>query len=525
MHISRSTRINTLVFIFFLILIPAAKQLLGSSGAAFNNDSFEYSCLIVIWILTLQWRLTDKRTRRMLVGISLFMLLFMALRMARNDLVADYEELARQMWYVYYVPMLFISYESFRLTFNYGMGRGERAKFVKPVFLAVTAILSVFIITNDFHGLFFRVGADTDSVYSYGIVYYLAVVWMILLFAGVCFIIKRYFYDYSSGEGIFTVVFAATAVFSVGLVTRLLFPSLLILQTPEIFCFTVMAFWEAAIQSGIIISNSGYGDVFRNSGFNAVIYDSKGRAVYSAGGAELPEKDRIVHPVFIRGGCLVYNEDISELNRVNEALEETSDSLEEEQAALIASNRLREEEEQIKAKNLIYDAIAGAVVSQSAEIADLARQAEENPDLFNKNLSLICFYGSYIKRRANLALSGQENGEISSAEILLAFDEIFYHLSLCGVHVSVSGSATGSADAAAVIAAVDSVQHITESVVDSLKGVIINVFETGDKIRIRAAFEADGKPSLPSEPGITARSFREDDAEYINIEVEKRCAL
>ena len=159
--------------------------------------------------------------------------------------------------------------------------------------------------------------------------------------------------SYSSGEGIFTVVFAATAVFSVGLVTRLLFPSLLILQTPEIFCFTVMAFWEAAIQSGIIISNTGYGDVFRNSGFNAVIYDSKGRAVYSAGGAELPEKDRIVHPVFIRGGCLVYNEDISELNRVNEALEETSDSLEEEQAALIASNRLREEEEQIKAKNLI----------------------------------------------------------------------------------------------------------------------------------------------------------------------------
>ena len=518
MHISRSTRINTLVFIFFLILIPAAKQLLGSSGSVFNNDSFEYSCLIVIWILTLQWRITDKRTRRMLVGISLFMLLFMALRMARNDLVADYEELARQMWYVYYVPMLFISYESFRLTFNYGMGRGERAKFVKPVFLAVTAILSVFIITNDFHGLFFRVGADTDSVYSYGIVYYLAVVWMILLFAGVCFIIKRYFYDYSSGEGIFTVVFAATAVFSVGLVTRLLFPSLLILQTPEIFCFT-------AIQSGIIISNSGYGDVFRNSGFSAVIYDSKGRAVYSAGGGELPEKDRIVHPVFIRGGCLVYNKDISELNRVNEALEETSDSLEEEQAALIASNRLKEEEEQIKAKNTIYDAIAGAVVSQSAEIAELARRAQENPEQFNKNLSLICFYGSYIKRRANLALSGQENGEISSAEILLAFDEIFYHLSLCGVHVSVSGSATGSADAAAVIAAVDSVQHITESVVDSLKGVIINVFETENKIRIRAAFEADGKPSLPKEPGITARSFREDDAEYINIEVEKRCSL
>ena len=528
---TRETKVNTLIYLVLLFAIPFSSFLFNDSHLLLHNESVEYSFLVMVWVFAVRWRIADKYTVKSLQKMAFFMLLFFALRFTKYSLVLYVDSIPRILWYAYYVPMIAMAEFSFELAAEIGFDVrriSNIVKFnkVKIICRTISVIIILLILTNDFHQLAFQFSknyVNWNSEYIHGPVYILAVIWMATLFLSTLIFIQNFHYDYAHGKSVIVLVSVSLAGLFLGVLFLIFFPQKRILQLPEIYCFSVMAFWEAAIQSGIISSNSGYHQIFKYLSSRSVIYNNKDEAVFeSLVQSELPDEDKVDHKVPLTGGYLIYSEDISELNDINEALEDTADSLEEEKTVLEAENRLAEEEARINEKNKIYDEISQIVLPETSKISLLAMEAEKKPELYERNMALICFYGSLIKRRANLAIIASENDVISSAEIRIAIGEIFGYLSLCGVKTAVNGSAYGYLNAEEVSDIADYCQHLLESVIDTLKGVIFSISETDEEIKIKFAFESYDEPEiLTYNNSIKVSSFREDKTFYFTLTVGK----
>ena len=531
MYRTRETKVNTFIYLVLLLAIPFSSFLFNDSHLFLHNESVEYSFLVMVWVFAVRWRIADKYTIKSLEKLSFLMIMFFALRFTKYSLIMYVDSIPRILWYAYYIPMIFMAEISFELAAEIGfdvrrISNIVKFKSVKIVCRIISIIIIALILTNDFHQLAFAFNknfVDWDSEYTRGPVYYLAIIWIATLFISTLILIKNFHYDYRRGKSLIVLVAVSLAGLFLGILFLIIFPTRRILSLPEIYCFSVMVFWETAIQTGIIASNSGYNQIFKYLSSYSVIYNNKDEAIFeSLVQSKLPDEDKVDHKVPLTGGYLIYSEDISELNDINEALEDTADSLEEEKAVLEAENKLKEEESHISEKNKIYDKIAQAVLPETSKIPLLAMEAEKKPELYEHNMALICFYGSIIKRRANLSILASENDEMSSAEIRLTIGEIYNYLSLCGVKTAVNGSAYGYISSESAIDIVDYCQQLLESVIDTLKGVIFSISETKDEIKIKFVFETPNEPNaVLYNSSIKVSSFREDETAYFTLTVAK----
>ncbi len=528
---TRETKINTLIYLILLFAIPLSNHISNGSHMILLNKSIEYSFLVMVWVFAIRWRIADKYMVKMLQSIAFLMAFYFTLRFIKYSLNLHVNSISRILWYAYYIPMIGMAELSFEFAAKIGFEVrriSNKVKFGNAKFFCrtISIIIMILILTNDIHKGAFNFNKDFvnwNSEYTHGFIYYLAVIWMAALFLSTLILIKNLHYDYRHGRSLIILVSVSLLGLLLGILFLVVFPHKHILQLPEIYCFSVMAFWEAAIQSGIITSNSGYNQMFKYLSSRCVIYNNKNEPVYeSVVQSELPEEDKINHKILLNGGYLIYSEDISELNRINASLEESENTLEEENAVLMAENKLTEEEIQIEEKNKIYDKISQSVLPETSKISLLATEAQKNPELYEHNIALICFYGAIIKRRANLTILASENKQISVAEIRVSIVEIFNYLSLCSVKTAINGSAYGYINAEEIIDIIDYIKSLLESVIDTMTGVIFSISETEKEIILKFAVEGvDDIELLSYYNAIKAFSFCEDETIYITFTLEK----
>lgn len=524
MYVSKGTRFGTAVFIMLLAAIPLFDRYVNPVTDFFRlNSSLEFSFLIMMWILTVRWRIPDKKTRHILETSGILMGFYMILRVSRYTVIVD-EVIGRNLWYWYYVPMLFLALACFYLAAEVDKEKSGLSDHVKAVLFIVTLIIAAVIVSNDYHHLAFAFeGNAKEPNYEYGVAYYAAVMWIMVLYITSVVILKRNVHHISQLKTILVLLCPVILGLILSFLSAVSNGFFSIFKMPESYCFGLLGFLESTIQLGIVPSNSGYSELFRISSLQATIYDSEGNSVYSSENfSEKNDEDTLKQSFPVFGGYVIYSEDISEINRINEALQETADSLEDEQASLIAENKLKEEKLKIDEKNKLYDRIARAVSFQTGRIVDLSAQAEKCPDLCKTNLMLITFYGAFIKRRANLELLASENKEISAGELLISAREVYSYLSANGINVSVTGDAKGVVDSHLALMCADSIQRMTDSVLDCLKGLIFSITETDSKIKIKLAFETEKEPEMIFDSNIFECSlFREDEIYYVTFLMPK----
>ena len=84
---------------FFSIPLPGGNKLLRS---------VIYSILYIFWGISLYSRITHPQVRRYLVTISVLMVFWLIIRMIKFSFSDILPSASRYMWYLYYLPMLFI---------------------------------------------------------------------------------------------------------------------------------------------------------------------------------------------------------------------------------------------------------------------------------------------------------------------------------------------------------------------------------------------------------------------------------
>ena len=230
----------------------------------------------------------------------------------------------------------------------------------------------------------------------------------------------------------------------------------------------------------------------------------------------------------IPGGFGFWLDDMTNLDALNEELEEAKNCLQEEAELTRLQNELKEKQTKIEQRTRVYDAIARRTQKQSQDISLLAKTARESTDKAvreecRKHITLL---GAYIKRYANLTLLAEESDVIASGELGLAVREVLRYLNYCGKPGEVMIDTDCLVSSEAAIAAFEVFETLLEDNYVGLKGVFVNL-SGKEKVTFKMIFEDLDEPisifqtKELTDVGITYDTAREDNVTYISLTLPK----
>ena len=387
--------------------------------------------VIVIWGVSMYIRLIQQDMKNCVSAIVITCLLWIIIRIFKY---ASTGFALRMLWYMYYLPLLALPVEFMLL--GYVICSGEQKKRLPWWWLALTAlntVLFVLVMTNDFHNLTFVIDLsrpDWDAVYTHGPVYDLIFAVFTFEFIITSVLISK---DRLRKEPLPTITPFA-AIIGLGIAYTLIYNITdLRIYMPEMttfFVIMVCVFWENVLITGVIPSNSGYWNFFRNSTADISILDADRKPVYSTRGASPLPADLFADPpasysvIPITAGFAVLHKDYARLEskRLN---------LESMRRALDARNKILERETEItdimyslSEKKKLYGQVDTAIGTKLDEITAIAEGLRNDDPDKTKKLSRLKLLIGYCKRKSNMLLSTDEKGCIPCDILKLAMNEL-----------------------------------------------------------------------------------------------------
>ena len=398
---------------------------------------------ILLWKGTVSHRMIRRDVRRVVGVMGWLMVGWLLLRLFKYQLTAD-GLLCRMCWYGYYIFQLALPVTLLYLAVILDHPEGEK-KPLRPLWppLACYALSVLLVLTNDLHQLVFRFdpAGDWASDYRYGPGYW-GVMPLSLLFlaCAVWKLLHRGRYSpYWAGR-------VVPLLFCVGLLAYI---TAYIRRVPLAWesdltvniCVLSALFFESALHAGFIPVNLQYQRLFTATPIGLTLLDEQGRTVLSSRGAPpvsrsiwrrismdmahplLRDSDTQLHAVPIHGGMAVWQEDLSQLNRLRREILAV-------QARLEAVNALLREEGDVK-KRLLAAETNRTMFEQldrdmECRITSLVHLIEtlpkaERPENLTAYITLcLC----HIKRRCNLFFLARQGEPLPGDELSMYLDEL-----------------------------------------------------------------------------------------------------
>ena len=462
--------------------------------------------IAVVWTESLRRRIVNKQVRIFLVLVGSLMVLWLLTKTAKWEFFPNNTDtLVRYLWYAFYIPMLLIPLIGIFVTQYIRKPDGYRLPKWSYLFFIPAFLLLVGIFTNDFHNLAFAFPKGIeyfDSNYTYGILYWISMAWYISL--TLAFVIILIYKSRLPG---------AKSVQKIPLVVAIVAVAFWILYTASLIdgdltvidCIIIGTLLETAIQTGLIPTNKGHKELFVETTVPVIIIDEDYQARYTSGGA-LPVSeeamrasadapvslgDTVLCSAPITAGRVVWQNDVAELNRQREDLDDVRERLAEEVDLIQAENEIKEKQAKAEEQNRLYDKIAREVKPQLDILASLLEKAEKGENV-KENLSRVAVIGTYVKRRGNLLLLGNENENIPLRELENALRESGENLRLLGADIALTVKGEGGVSFDYALRAYDLYEQVVESTVDILSAMFIRLTLKNEKLVLSLQLGVNG---------------------------------
>ena len=498
-----------------------------------------YIGLFAAWGISTRNRIIQPQVRRYLTAVSALMLFWMTVRSIRYSL----EEalwVMRHLWYLYYLPMLFIPL----LSVFVAMSLGKPESFCLPKWTTLlcrpTAALLLLVLTNDLHQLVFVFPADAVvwmDDYHYAIGYFLAVCWMILctVTALVTMLIKcrvphsRKVLMLPFVPVAIALLYGVLYILRVIGVFRLMWLRIIAGDMTVVFCLLIIATLESCIQCGLIQSNTRYNDLLLNCTLRVQLTDPEYRPLISSRSAEpIPlqtMRQTEAGPVRlegglrlsgapVRGGHVLWTEDVSELLEVLEQLQDVKDSLEDSNALLRAEYTLKAREAHIAEQDRLYNIIQRETAPRIKLLAELtdAFETEEDETRRKQLLGKMAVIGAYLKRRSNLIFLADKMPLFQEKELNLTFGESMDNLELCGVTCGLLSELERPVEARQLMKMYDLFEEIVERSIDTMSTITVRVGTADGALRI--TINTDSAADLSPLVSDSVSALRDEDGEW-----------
>ena len=453
--------------------------------------------LLFSWIVSVHRRMVNKNLRRLMLIVGCLLLFWLVDKIVKWDFTGSVTHpLVRYLWYGFYVGMLFVPTLG-AFIINY-LGKPENYSHPKKLnyLLIPPVILLASVFTNDLHQkvfVFYNGFLNFDLEYSYDWVYFLNMSWFIGM--GFYFVVMMLLKSRVPGsrklQKMPVAIMAFAALFWIGYSLRLYNCDITVMD-----CLIITLLLESAIQSGLLPSNTRYGEVFDSTTVPVQIVDREYQPHYVSGSA-LPVSeaqmrqsshstvdlgDSLLSSAPIQAGRVVWQDDITRLNDLRTRLRDAVEQLGEENTLLQAELELKENRAKADEQNRLYDRITREVEPQLIQADELLRRIEEDTEDSRNLIAKVCVLGSYIKRRGNLLLLGEAAGLIHTRELEYCIRESMDNLNLSGVFTSFSSRCEGELQLSSIVSAYDFYELLVERLLNSMTAMMVNLSCTKDKI-------------------------------------------
>ena len=516
-----------MVFVFTVIAIAYACRMLAKfdiGGPAVNHiRTAIYLLLFALWGFSLDRRIIQRQTLHCLRLTAALMLLWLILRTLKYSVVTDLTA-GRYIWYLYYLPMLFLPLLWVYIALSMGKSEDYRLSRGIGMLSIIPAALFLLVITNDLHQQVFASksgvpGLPVSGTYSYRPLYFICLGWMVvcMAFSLVCLFRKS---RIPSGEG------KRITPFVLGC-AMLLYSILYLSGIPAVrwwfgdmnvmFCLLYAAIYESCIRCRMIPSNTGYVELFEATTLAACIADRSGRIVLRSRAADEnmtcpQEGQRIVRPDGMRissapisGGYAVWQDNVRQLAELRTRLNVNKEEMERNKKKLKDAYLVQKSLHELTEKNRIYNELEAKHSRQTAQMRQmLARCERSGPAERRSLLKKVLLLGTYIKRSANLYFLSSEYQWLPQQELRLTVGEAVRTLTACGTECGVIYRTTGPMRTSEVVRLFDLLKIVAETTVDNLRSLFISVSDSAMDLSVECAADL----SVVASPEVTVR--RED---------------
>ena len=490
--------ISLLLFALSLRYFPWGEGALAGSIFMVIRNGIHVS-LLVAWCISLHHRLMNSQIRKILVTTGALLVFWLAAKTVKYDfLMSSTDVIGRYIWYSYYIPMILVPL--FGLFIVHRIGKPEdyiTPKWMKAL-LIIAFLLIGLVLTNDLHQMVFRFNngfASYDKDYSYGIPYFILMAWYIFFtLYFVVALLKKCRVPGSRKLQKLPIVIAIFGIaFWVIYVLKLITVDLTVID-----CLIVASLLESALQSGMIPSNTNYQEIFSVTTVPIQVVDENYQPHYvSAGALPVSEEqirqsvngtvnlgDTLLNSAPIKAGRVVWQDDVRKINDLRQQLQDTQEQLSEEGTLIQAETELKENRAKADEQNRLYDHIAREVEPQLIKADELLHRIESEPENAKNLLAKVCVIGSYIKRRGNLLLLGEENNIINATELEYCIRESLKNLRLGNVYTSFSSDCFGKLPIEHIVAAYDFYETLIEQLLDNVTAMLVNLTCRNGNIKI-----------------------------------------
>ena len=422
-----------------------------------------YLAIAVAWVITIKRRVTYSFIKGYLVMGGVSIILLFILRLMKWDFYDHILTVSRYTWYAYYIPITIMPLFSFLLATKVGKDMEDRNRTLDFVSIISWLVLVVFVMTNDFHQLVFKIKAynEVRINYTYNIGYYVIIVWCVVFtLASILILMYRCRNSYAIKlvwipvaicvfSGILMFIYLLNGGNSPELFGRKIY------NIQEVFAIMYIGMWESLLRIGLIPSNSDYDDIFRLANVKAAIADTENQLKYMSNDAvKLNQKEilqavqgktikldenRRVKAKSLETGSVLWIEDLTTVNELNTSLQDAIDRAQEENSLLEIENEIKAEKQIIDVRNRLYDRISMRTRTQ----LELIERIIENAEVLNEDrtsaLRRCAVLGAFIKRQANLSILAEQYKTLKLEELRFAIRESLENVKLLGVDANVSG--------------------------------------------------------------------------------------
>ena len=416
--------------------------------------------LVLIWTGSAVHRAVQERIQKFIFMIGIQVVLMMCLRLIKYQLPV-LSTAARYCWYGSYIFQIGMPLTLLFLASCIGHEEERQPRWLQP-FTISALLLLLLTLTNDVHGLVFRFGpgGDWDNDYSYGPGYILIYAWSFAAFAFAFFLLIRKSMRGTKKMGWILPVLAGTIMVTYTIGYALKWPIARDSEYTMTFCALVVLIMETTIHAGLIPANTQYRRLFTSSPLKMQILNQEGKSVLASptasrlppvlrvqlcaqpGGAVDWKDDALLLSRAIRGGTVVWEEDIRQINELRRKISASVERLQAANELLRSEGTVRRKKLDTDTRRELFDSLEGEV---NERLDDLSEAIDNLPRAVNRDrqLAYITLLLCHIKRRCNLFFLARENRDMAIGELSMYLDELAEFAGYAGITALVRCSPEG----------------------------------------------------------------------------------
>ena len=453
-----SAMITAAVIVAAILLRNIGREIPGRALGILR--SFLYVGLFAAWGISLRRRVMQPQARRTLTAIAGLIVFWLTDRTVKYFFVTT-AAATRYLWYFYYLPMLFIPLLAVLVAASLGKREDYRLpRWTRLLYIPVCALLAL-VLTNDLHQTVFSFDPQLaewwDTGYTYGAGYY-AVMGCMALCALSALGIMIFKCRAAHGRRAtwlpllfipVTVIYAVLYAAYIEDHTSLLY--YLAGDVTVVLCLLFAGLLESCLQTGLIPTNTGYDTLFQTASVGMQIADENYRVCYAShaalplsadtmraaeDGGHLMDDATLLKSHTIRGGHIIWQEDVAELLRVRGELETIKEELQDRNDILRDQYRQDAQRYKLEEQNRLYDLVQQETQRQLRQIDTLAAQlralptdAPQRRDILRRVLVL----ATYVKRRKDMTISADRSRVLPVGRLNSALRESCGDLTLSGI--------------------------------------------------------------------------------------------